>query len=163
MKWAVMSLFVHIIELYDLFEFGVNIPNQTTAFLGLSKCLQHRFYALHALGWGHTGGIMSFTVCQNLRDQGRDKGEKGKKCPPVWIIWEGQAAVVPQEPFSRKLRQVSTHKPLSSLGGNVIISVYIWKESWIQKSSLCTLCFNGFHQPGWATGRSMHCIGKASV
>lgn len=72
---------------------------------------------------------MSFTVCQNLRYQGRDKGEKGKKCPPVWIIWEGRAAVVPQEPFSRKLRQVSTHKPLSSLGGNVIISVYIWKES----------------------------------
>lgn len=37
-----MSLFVHITELHDLSEFGVNIPNQTTAFLGLSKCLQHQ-------------------------------------------------------------------------------------------------------------------------
>lgn len=60
MKWAVMSLFVHIIGLHDLFEFGVNIPNQTTAFLGLSQCLQHRFYALHPLGWGHTGGNNEF-------------------------------------------------------------------------------------------------------
>lgn len=45
-----MSLFVHIVGLHDLSEFGVNIPNQTTAFLGLSQCLQHRFYALHPLG-----------------------------------------------------------------------------------------------------------------
>ena len=70
------------------------------------------------------------------------------KSPPAWISWGGQATAVPQEPFPRIGGQVHSHGPLNRLGGTVIISVYVWKERWIQNSSKGTLCFNAFHQLG---------------
>lgn len=122
--------------------------HHTTAVLGLCKCLHHQVFVLLSVRMrAHRRAECVLLYLKTLIPWVTllDKGGKGMKSPSAWISWGGQTTAVPQGPFSRK---VHSHGPLNWLGGTVIISVYLWKETRIQNSSKGILCFNAFHRPG---------------